>query len=71
MLDKGFIYKLTSLVAVLLLLATKPNKNTKFVKKVFSLMENNYTMEKAHKVLFFYFYDFLKINLKTKSKSLY
>src|SRR6266702_7608344 len=28
-------------------------------------------MEEAHKVLPLYFYDFLKINLKTKSKSLY
>ena len=33
-------------------------------------MEGNYIIEKAHKVLPFYFYDFLKINLKTKSKFL-
>ena len=33
-------------------------------------MEGNYIMEEAHKVLPPYFYNFLKINLKTKSKFL-
>ena len=33
-------------------------------------MEGNYIIKKARKVLPFYFYDFLKINLKTKSKFL-
>ena len=33
-------------------------------------MEGNYIIEEAHKVLFFYFHDFLKINLGTKSKFL-
>ena len=31
-------------------------------------MEGNYIIEEAYKVLPFYFYNFLKINLKTKSK---
>jgi hypothetical protein len=34
-------------------------------------MEGNYTIEEAYKVLLFYFYDFLKINLKIKSELLY
>ena len=34
-------------------------------------MEGNYIIEEACKVLPFYFYNFLKINLKTKSKFLY
>src|SRR6266571_7758137 len=34
-------------------------------------MENNYIMEEACKALPLYFHDFLKTNLKTKSKSLY
>ena len=34
-------------------------------------MEGNYIIEEACKVLPFYFYDFLKINLKIKSKFLY
>ena len=34
-------------------------------------MEGNYTIEEACKVLPPYFYDFLKINLKTKSKFLH
>ena len=33
-------------------------------------MEGNYIIEEACKVLPFYFYDFLKINLKTKSEFL-
>ena len=33
-------------------------------------MEGNYIIEKAYKVLLFYFYDFLKTNLKTKSEFL-
>ena len=33
-------------------------------------MEGNYTIEEACKVLPFYFYNFLKINLKTKSEFL-
>ena len=33
-------------------------------------MEGNYIIEKAHKVLLFYFYNFLKTNLGTKSKFL-
>ena len=33
-------------------------------------MEGNYIMEKAHKVLLPYFYNFFKINLGTKSKFL-
>ena len=33
-------------------------------------MEGNYIIEKAHKALLFYFYNFLKTNLKTKSKFL-
>ena len=33
-------------------------------------MEGNYIIEKTHKVLPPYFYNFLKINLKTKSKFL-
>ena len=33
-------------------------------------MEGNYIMEKAHKALPPYFYNFLKINLKTKFKFL-
>jgi hypothetical protein len=31
-------------------------------------VEGNYIIEKAYKVLPFYFYNFFKINLKTKSK---
>jgi hypothetical protein len=31
-------------------------------------MEGNYIIEEAYKVLPFYFYNFLKTNLKTKSK---
>ena len=31
-------------------------------------MEGNYIIEEARKVLPFYFYNFFKINLKTKSK---
>ena len=31
-------------------------------------MKGNYIIEKARKVLPFYFYNFLKINLKTKSE---
>ena len=34
-------------------------------------MEGNYIIEEAYKVLLFYFYDFLKTNLKIKSKFLY
>jgi hypothetical protein len=34
-------------------------------------VEGNYIIEEAHKALPPYFYDFLKINLKTKSKFLY
>ena len=34
------------------------------------LVEGNYIMEEACKVLPLYFYNFLKINLKTKSKFL-
>ena len=34
-------------------------------------MEGNYIIEEAYKVLPFYFYNFLKINLKTKSKFLH
>jgi hypothetical protein len=34
-------------------------------------VEGNYTMEEAYKVLPLYFYNFFKINLKTKSKFLY
>ena len=34
------------------------------------LVKGNYIIEKARKVLPFYFYNFLKINLKTKSKFL-
>jgi len=34
-------------------------------------VEGNYTIEEACKMLSFYFYDFIKINLKTKSKYLY
>ena len=34
-------------------------------------MEGNYTIKEAHKVLPPYFYNFFKINLKTKSKFLY
>ena len=33
-------------------------------------MENNCIIEEAHKALPLYFHDFLKTNLKTKSKSL-
>ena len=33
-------------------------------------MEGNYIIEEAYKVLPFYFYNFLKTNLKTKSKFL-
>ena len=33
-------------------------------------MENNYIIEEARKMLPLYFYNFLKINLKTKSKFL-
>ena len=33
-------------------------------------MEGNYTIKEAHKVLPPYFYNFLKTNLKTKSKFL-
>ena len=33
-------------------------------------MEGNYIIEEARKVLPLYFYDFLKINLKTKSEFL-
>ena len=33
-------------------------------------MEGNYIIEEAHKVLPPYFYNFLKINLETKSKFL-
>ena len=32
------------------------------------LIEGNYTIEEAHKVLPSYFYNFLKTNLKTKSE---
>ena len=32
------------------------------------LIKSNYIIEKAYKVLPFYFYNFLKINLKTKSE---
>ena len=35
------------------------------------LVEGNYTIEEAHKVLPPYFYNFLKINLGTKSKFLH
>ena len=31
-------------------------------------MEGNYIIEETYKVLLFYFYNFLKTNLKTKSK---
>ena len=34
-------------------------------------MEGNYIIEEAHKVLPLYFYNFLKINLGTKSEFLY
>ena len=34
-------------------------------------MESDYTIKEVYKMLPFYFYDFLKTNLKTKSKSLY
>ena len=34
-------------------------------------MEGNYIIKEARKVLLFYFYNFLKINLKTKSEFLY
>ena len=34
-------------------------------------MENNYIIKEAYKALPLYFHDFLKTNLKTKSKSLY
>jgi hypothetical protein len=34
-------------------------------------VEGNYIIEEAYKVLPFYFYNFLKTNLKTKSKFLY
>ena len=34
-------------------------------------MKGNYTIKKAYKVLPPYFYNFLKINLKTKSEFLY
>ena len=34
-------------------------------------MESNYIIKEAHKVLPPYFYNFLKTNLKTKSKFLY
>jgi hypothetical protein len=34
-------------------------------------VEGNYTIKEAYKMLFLYFYNFLKINLKTKSKFLY
>ena len=34
------------------------------------LVEGNYIIEEAHKVLPLYFYNFLKINLETKSKFL-
>ena len=34
-------------------------------------MEGNYIIEEAYKVLPLYFYNFLKINLETKSKFLY
>ena len=40
-------------------------------KSFYQLIKSNYIMEEAYKVLLFYFYDFLKTNLKTKSKSLY
>jgi hypothetical protein len=41
------------------------------LKKSFCwLVKGNYTIEKAYKVLPLYFYNFLKINLKTKSKFL-
>jgi hypothetical protein len=33
-------------------------------------VEGNYIIEEAHKTLPLYFYNFLKINLKTKSKFL-
>ena len=33
-------------------------------------MEGNYIIEEARKILFFYFYNFFKINLETKSKFL-
>ena len=33
-------------------------------------MEGNYIMEEARKILPFYFYNFFKINLKTKSEFL-
>ena len=32
------------------------------------MVKSNYIIEEARKVLPFYFYNFLKINLKTKSK---
>ena len=34
-------------------------------------MEGNYTIKEAYKVLPSYFYNFLKMNLETKSKFLY
>ena len=34
-------------------------------------MEGNYIIKKARKVLLFYFYNFFKINLKTKFKFIY
>ena len=34
-------------------------------------MEGNYTMKEVHKVLSFYFYNFLKTNLKTKPELLH
>ena len=34
-------------------------------------MEGNYIIKEAYKVLLFYFYNFLKINLKIKSKFLH
>ena len=34
-------------------------------------MEGNHIIEEAYKVPLFYFYNFLKINLKTKSKFLH
>ena len=34
-------------------------------------MEGNYIIEEVRKVLLFYFYDFLKTNLKTKSEFLH
>jgi hypothetical protein len=37
-------------------------------KSFYQLVEGNYIIKEAYKVLLFYFYNFFKINLKIKTK---